>query len=263
MADPRDHHSRFSGGWRWRLTRKGVEIEAKGHPRTRGKPATMTLFAHRFQAPLAYESRRHGMPVELILATIGAEGGPRLHAVRHEPHYPAHVVRVPNNQEWVAWAEASNAAAVRFLNLHWREIPVGCFEEADETPVRVGRRIYPAGSRVSIGIMHTLISTASDALGKRVTRAELLRPEVSIAAGASYINHQKRVTGWDPPVVGAAYNAGSVRENQSPRNPWRMVQYPIGTGQHCNRFVAFYNDAVAVVSAMPGVFQVTHRSYWF
>ena len=97
--------------------------------------------------------------------------------------------------------------------------------------------------RVSIGLMQTLISTARDTLpGEPIDRTWLLVPGNSIKAGTAYIAKQRRVTFFDPPKVACAYNAGSLRWNDSPNNRWKMRQFPIGTSEHADRFGKWFND---------------------
>ncbi|WP_431304926.1 peptidoglycan-binding protein [Sediminicoccus sp. BL-A-41-H5] len=102
--------------------------------------------------------------------------------------------------------------------------------------------------RVSPGLMQTLISSAREALGDpRLDRAALLDPGVSAAAGAAFIARQARITGFDPPLVAIAYNAGSLRPAS---NPWGLVQTQRGQGHfHADSFCAFFNDALAVIPA--------------
>lgn len=107
--------------------------------------------------------------------------------------------------------------------------------------------------RVSPGLMQTLISTAREALSDpRIDRARLLQPETSLAAGAAYIRRQAisaRVpTGFDPPLVAIAYNAGSLRPAQ---NPWGLVQTRRADHFHADVFCGFFNDALAVLGAVP------------
>lgn len=105
--------------------------------------------------------------------------------------------------------------------------------------------------QVSSGMMQTLISTAREALNDpSITREWLFTPLNSLRAGTAYIGHQKGSTEHDPPKVAAAYNAGGVyhRPQDSVRaNRWQMRQYPLGTGEHVDRFVRWFNDAVAVL----------------
>jgi len=112
------------------------------------------------------------------------------------------------------------------------------FRSDDETP-----------DRVSLGLMQTLISTARSVLNNEgIDAAWLLTPDNSIQAGAAYIAQQRQQTNLDPPRVACAYNAGGVYENDQPANRWKMKQYPIGSGEHCDRFVQWFNDAVYVLS---------------
>lgn len=112
---------------------------------------------------------------------------------------------------------------------------------------------------VSPGLMQTLISTARFTLGDpTLDRAWLLIPANSINAGTSYIAQQHRDTGYDPPLVACAYNAGGVYRQDSPGNRWRMKQYPIGTGDHADRFVRWFNDCLALFNTT----QAPAGSFW-
>lgn len=105
-------------------------------------------------------------------------------------------------------------------------------------------------NRVSIGLMQTLISTARSATGdESLTAEKLLTPQASINAGTAYIESQFDITGFDPPKVACAYNAGGVYYNPSPNNRWKMRQFPIGTARHADRFICFFNDCFCVIRA--------------
>lgn len=111
--------------------------------------------------------------------------------------------------------------------------------------------------RVSPGLMQTLISTAREALGDpSLDRAALLDPAVSARAGAAYIRRQaaggRQPTGFDPPLVAIAYNAGSLRPNRDATDPWGLVQTRRGSGAwHADSFCAFLGDALAVLRDQP------------
>ena len=106
-------------------------------------------------------------------------------------------------------------------------------------------------SRVSVGLMQTLLSTARATLRQPGLRlAELLRPDMSILAGAAYMAQQSRQTRYDPPLAAAAYNAGSLRYNGGANNRWKLLQYPIGTSQHVDRFIRGFNAAMALIDAV-------------
>lgn len=102
--------------------------------------------------------------------------------------------------------------------------------------------------RISVGLMQTLISTAQSTMKMSFDRNWLLDSYNSILAGASYMAEQARKTNFDPPLVAAAYNAGGLYDQNGRSNRWKLRQYPIGTGKHCDRFIQFFNDGVFVLS---------------
>jgi uncharacterized protein (TIGR02594 family) len=114
-------------------------------------------------------------------------------------------------------------------------------------------------NKVSPGLMQTLISTARECLKKSgaleeselstVTREWLFQPRNSIHAGTSVILAQHKKTDYDPVLVACAYNAGGVYENRGAENRWKLKQFPIGTGEHADRYVKWFNDFWAVVAA--------------
>lgn len=117
-------------------------------------------------------------------------------------------------------------------------------------------------SKVSLGLMQTLISTAREALGKPdIDTAWLLDPGNAIRAGTAYIERQAGATRLDPPKVACAYNAGGVYDNDGDRNRWKMRQFPIGTGDHCDRFVKWFNDAVAILKSHASVPSLSLASF--
>lgn len=118
-------------------------------------------------------------------------------------------------------------------------------------------------NRVSVGLMQTLISTARATLLDETIDAKWLKdPSNSIKAGTSYIAEQSPKTNFDPPKVACAYNAGGIYENKSVNNRWKMRQYPIGTSEHCDRFVKWFNDAVFVLKNHPIKARVPYSIYF-
>lgn len=99
----------------------------------------------------------------------------------------------------------------------------------------------------STGLMQTLLGTAREALGNpTLTAGDLKKPETSIFAGTAYIARQRDKTNFDPVLVAAAYNAGSPRAANFERNRWRLWCHPPESGEHIDRFVAWFNDAMLV-----------------
>ena len=105
--------------------------------------------------------------------------------------------------------------------------------------------VEPDG-RTSIGLMQTLIGTASEALGRNVTGRELETPEISIEAGTRYIANNRAKTKFDPILVAAAYNSGGLNEPRAQDdNPFHLRS----TGDHLIRTKLYYNDTVATAKA--------------
>lgn len=112
-----------------------------------------------------------------------------------------------------------------------------------------------SGGRYSAGLMQTLRSTAAETLRAEmdvdlIDKEWLLQSDNSIRAGAAYIARQFRLTGFDPPLVAAAYNAGSPRPDTPSfgRNRWNLEAYDGGRDAresldgHIDRFVTWFND---------------------
>lgn len=108
----------------------------------------------------------------------------------------------------------------------------------------------PAKCRV--GLMQTSLSTARELLQMSVGLEALKDPLLSLRAGAMAIATQVNLTRLDPVLVAAAYNAGTLALQTGPKNRWKLRQYPLGTSQHVDRFIRFYNDAIAAAAQAAG-----------
>jgi hypothetical protein len=109
------------------------------------------------------------------------------------------------------------------------------------------RRPEPKINDESVGLMQTLVATARSATGRKNLRSDdLLDPRASIEAGTAYIAQQRGSTWFDPPLVAAAYNAGSLRRDEGDANRWKLVCFPRGTGKHIDKFVAWFSDCMIV-----------------
>lgn len=101
--------------------------------------------------------------------------------------------------------------------------------------------------RISVGLMQMLISTARETMrNPRIDRAWLQDPWNATRAGAAYMRKQYPKTGFDPPLVAAAYNSGGVYFQGGAGNRWKLRQYPIGTSRHVDRFVEYFNAVMAL-----------------
>ncbi len=112
------------------------------------------------------------------------------------------------------------------------------------------RRAEPRINDESVGLMQTLVGTARSVTGRKALKGDdLLDPATSIDAGTAYIASQRASTHFDPPLVAAAYNAGSIRRDDRPANRWKLHCFPPGTGAHVDRFVAWFADCMRVSAA--------------
>lgn len=157
---------------------------------------------------------------------------------------------------WAAHRAPLEAAARRFAVPVELLLATACTESAGradairEEPGFTSDAATP--NRVSPGLMQTLISTAREALADpRLDRAKLLDPAISAMAGAAFIRRQAQsATGFDPPLVAIAYNAGSLRPSRDTTNPWGLTQTPRGAGHwHADAFCAFLNDGFTIFVA--------------
>jgi D-alanyl-D-alanine carboxypeptidase/Transglycosylase SLT domain len=112
------------------------------------------------------------------------------------------------------------------------------------------RRPEPKIGDESVGLMQTLVATARGATGRSSLRGDdLLDPDTSIDAGTAYIAQQRGNTHFDPPLVAAAYNAGSLRRDEGEANRWKLLCYPRGTGLHIDKFIGWFSDCMRVSRA--------------
>jgi hypothetical protein len=120
--------------------------------------------------------------------------------------------------------------------------------ESDGNPN--ARRFEPSKGEASAGLMQTLVSAAREVTGRKsLTENDLFDPRTSIDAGTAHISSRRSQSHYDPPLVAAAYNAGSLQPEDAPANRWKLRCFPRNTGKHIDRFIGFFNDAMRVSAA--------------
>ncbi|WP_159351498.1 transglycosylase SLT domain-containing protein [Roseomonas harenae] len=148
---------------------------------------------------------------------------------------------------WKRYGDLCSASAKRY------GVPVELIVATIATESRGdpnARRPEPKIRDESVGLMQTLVNTARGALGRRdLSGDHLLDPGLSIEAGTAYIAQQRGSTHFDPPLVAAAYNAGSIRRDDGPANRWKLLVFPTGTGRHVDNFVEWFADCMRVSAA--------------
>lgn len=210
---------RHNNGHRWRTLADGrICIEGDGPARTEGPPLTMHTMLNDYGAAIMQAAEQFELNPALIMAIIGNE------SVREQP-------------DW------------------WRRDPQSYRRE----PPDVGD-----GNLQSGGLMQTLLKTARQVNAKfelyrkvdgelaTVEMQDLFVAERSIMLGSGYLrmlaDHDGK--GWGAPAgecpvrLCAAYNAGGLYDSR--KNRWRMRTF--GRAR-IDEFVAWYNDALAVLKA--------------
>ncbi|MGE0737395.1 MAG: transglycosylase SLT domain-containing protein [Alphaproteobacteria bacterium] len=99
--------------------------------------------------------------------------------------------------------------------------------------------------RIAIGLGGMLLSTARIMAGNPgVSRQWVQNPNNAIDLIGVYLTRQYKETGFDPPKVAAAYNAGGLYADPSPGNPWKLRNYPLGKSVFIDNFVATFNNSM-------------------
>jgi hypothetical protein len=189
MPELMKSHRHFPNSAQWALTPRGIAVDGAAAQGTPGEPSTVRGIWEKFGTFCTASSKKYGVPVELIVATIATES-------RGDPN-------------------------VRRFEAH----------KNDE----------------SVGLMQTMVATAREDLGQpSLTGDDLRDPARSIDAGTAHIAKQRATTHFDPPMVAAAYNAGSIRLADHGGNRWRLACHKPTDGAHIDRYIAWFADAMRV-----------------
>ncbi len=217
-----DWHNRFNGRV-WRYDRTGVYYkegaEVVGPLRTPGEPLTCRKILSLCGEEIAASARRHQVPMALIIMTIATETGAYRKVgftgpltFRWEPQVKVTDVKPPLLGDYSAGPMQTLASAARWI-IRVQKLNYDPFKVA---PVYEFQPEPPAD--------HPLY-------GYRI----------NIDLGTAQIKQRWALTGDDPILVAAAYNAGGLYKSTS--NPWRLRS----SGNHLQRAAEWYGDACAVL----------------
>ena len=107
-------------------------------------------------------------------------------------------------------------------------------------------------NRISVGLGQILISTARFLLrNPSIDRAWLENPANNIRTIGVYLNWQYRLTGFDPPKVAAAYNAGGLHPQNGRKNRWKLRNHPVGRSVYIDLFVAVFDESMRYLTKHP------------
>lgn len=215
-------HNRF-GGRAWRYDADGVFAEGQ-LMRTPGEPVTCRAILALYRDLIFAAATKHGIDPALIVMTIATETGsfradrftgPR--TFRWEAHVPNRDMIPPFKGSYSAGPMQLLATTARDL-IDKRGAEFGLAYRPFATAPAYTTRPRPAPSSLP-----------------------LYDPAISIDLGAAVIRRGLALTGNDPILVAAAYNAGGLY--QSPANPWHLRSH----ADHLTRAARWYGDACAVL----------------
>ena len=197
-----------------------------------------------------WQSFRDSVPWRLTPGGILTDRGP----VRVEPRERYRVERVA--EAWRKYGSLIRAAARRY------RVPAELFlaiviNESSLDPKAfqkyrgyVSDRETP--DRISVGLGAILIGTAQFMLkNPSIDRAWLQNPANNIRMVGLYLHRQYRLTGFDPPKVAAAYNAGGLYRQNGRKNRWKLRNHPLGHSVYIDLFVAVFDASMRFLANRP------------
>lgn len=221
-------HSRF-GGRAWRYDRDGIHTRERDEGeriwRTAGAPVTCRAILESLGDVILWAAKKHGVSPALILMTIATEtASARAHGFTGPAtfRWESHVL---NRDIAPAFRGTYSAGPMQILATTARDLIAtrGADYHLDYAPL-----------------------VTAPALRQRPRTVPAVLPlydvRTNIDLGTAVIRRQLRLTGDDPILVAAAYNAGGVYESSA--NPWRLRSH----GNHLDRAARWYGDACAVLA---------------
>lgn len=197
-----------------------------------------------------WQSFRNSVPWRLTADGILTGRGP----VRVHPREHYRLKSVP--RAWRKYGALIRAAARRY------RVPVELFlaiivnESALDPRAFQTYRGYiddrETPDRISVGLGAILISTARYMMrDESIDRAWLENPANNIHMIGLYLHRQYRLTGFDPPKVAAAYNAGGLYRQNGRKNRWKLRNYPLGHAVYIDLFVAVFDESMRYLARHP------------
>jgi len=203
-------HTKFPGGLKWAYDGRGVTVNDGAPMESSGKPVTCTAILGLYGREIFDAAMRHNVPPELIVMTIATETG---------SHRNANFTG-PDTFRWEAHISDYSAGPMQTLGATARGV-IKKFRLAHQNPPTFANKQMPPPKS-----------------------NPLYDANASIDIGTAYIASQFPATSFDPILVAAAYNAGSIRQDS--RNPWRLKTF----GEHLNRSAEWFGDACALLAKL-------------
>jgi peptidoglycan LD-endopeptidase CwlK len=218
------------GGEPWRFDALGVYTKGPrggAQPwRTAGPPVTARSILACHGAEIRAAACRHGVAEALILMVIATETGafgkygftgPR--TFRWEKHFRVNFTGDPAHDGVRRGDYSAGPMQVMSDTARW----INAVSQLDYD----GAQLFP--------VFSVRPSFPPRELG-------LYDPATNIDVGTAYIAYHRQLTGDDPLLVAAVYNAGALRPGKTSR--WRLRSH----GDHLDRAARWYGDACAVLA---------------
>jgi peptidoglycan L-alanyl-D-glutamate endopeptidase CwlK len=215
-------HNRF-GGRAWRYDADGVHADGE-LLRTSGEPVTCRAILALYRDIILAAAKKHGIDPALIVMTIATETG-SLRADRFTgPRTFRWEAHVPNRDVAPSFKGSYSAGPMQVLATTARDL------------------ITKRGAEYDLGYRSLAIAPVLRARPDRAPATHpMYDPAISIDLGAAVIRRGLALTGNDPILVAAAYNAGGLYESRA--NPWHLRSH----ADHLTRAARWYGDACAVL----------------
>lgn len=218
--------SRF-GGQEWRVDSDGIRLRAapSAPQRTPGEPITVEAALELYAEEIAEASQRFGVPPELILMTIATETA----AMRNQGFTG------PTTFRW--------EAHVKLTTTNDAEVDGEVRGDYSAGPMQVlSNTAREVNVRQELGFDHgTDLKWFTSRPAKAPVKLGLYQGRTNIMLGTGYLHQQRGVTGLNPVLTAAAYNAGGLRASGT--NLWGLHTH----GDHLDRSSRWFGDACFVL----------------
>lgn len=209
-------HNRF-GGQSWRFDNTGVFLEddPTNPRRSHGSPKTCSAILDLYGQQIFDASMKHGIPPELIVLTIATESG-----ADRKSKFTG-----PPTFRWEPGVRSYSAGPMQTLASTAQEVIDKLQLTYDKEGVAPTFTSEPASVPQTLGLYDPTIN-------------------IDIGTGEIKLNNLRHSTGFDPILVAACYNAGSLRQTNA--NPWGLFTF----GDHLNRASEWFGDACFLLNTL-------------
>jgi len=205
------------GGQSWRFDNNGVYLQNDpNNPiRSPGAPKTCSAILDLFGQQIFDSSIKHGIPPELIVMTIAAESAAdRASQFTGPPTFRWEPKPVSYSAGPMQTLASTAQEVIDRLGLQYNKEAVAPTFTSQPVPTPDKLGLYDPTSNIDIG------------------------------TGEIKLNNTRHNTGFDPILVAACYNAGSLRPSNA--NPWGLVTF----GDHLNRSSTWIGDACFLLNKL-------------